>query len=99
VIEVVHAAADPSKTLSDVIRCIGVVVAVAGIVLATPDGTASAWRSMKNWLRKANTLARRLLRHPVQPDGAGQVTLKKMGVAGLGVRGYVDAVVRERQGR
>jgi hypothetical protein len=40
-----------------------------------------------------------LLRHPVQPDGAGQVTLKKMGVAGLGVRGYVDAVVRERQGR
>ena len=86
-IEVVHASADPSKTLSDVIRWIGVAVAVAGVVLATPDGIASAWRSLKNGLRKANTRARRLLGLPVQIVGAGQVSLKKMGFAGLG---YVD---------
>jgi hypothetical protein len=42
VIEVAHAATDPSKTLSDVTRWIGVAVAVAGVMLATPDGIASA---------------------------------------------------------
>jgi hypothetical protein len=87
VIEVVHATADPSATLSEVIRWIGVVVAVAGVALATPDGIASAWRSLRNGLRKMNTLARRLVGRPVQPGGAGHVSLKKMGVAG---QGYVD---------
>ena len=86
-IEVVHASADPSKTLSDVIRWVGVAVAVAGVVLATPDGIASGWRSLKNGLRKANTRARLLLGLPVQIVGSGHVTFKKIGVAG---RGYVD---------
>ena len=87
VIEVVHASADPSKTLSDVIRWIGVAVAVAGVVLATPDGIASGWRSLKNGLRKANTRARLLLGLPVQIVGSGHVTFKKMGGAAFG---YVD---------
>ena len=62
VIEVVSRAADPGITESDVIRWIGVTVAVAGIVLATPDGIAAAWRWVKTRYRRARVLADRLLR-------------------------------------
>jgi hypothetical protein len=62
VIEAVRTAARPGVTESDVFRWIGVVVAVAGVVLATPDGIASAWLSVKDWRRRALARGRRLLR-------------------------------------
>jgi hypothetical protein len=79
VTEVVCVVADPGITLSDAIRWIGVAVAVAGVVLATPDAIPSGWRSTANWLanrrREANELARRLLRRPVTRVGAGQTSI------------------------
>jgi hypothetical protein len=37
-------------------------------VLATPEGIAWAWRSVKNWHRRARALGRRLLRRPVHAN-------------------------------
>jgi hypothetical protein len=87
VIEVVRRATDPGMTESDVIRWAGVVVGVAGVVLAIPDGIAAAWRWVKNWRDRAWSVARRLLGRPGQLDGSGGTQLKKLGFAG---QGYVD---------
>ena len=64
VIEVVRRAASPGVTMSDVLRWVGVVVAVAGAVLATPHGIASLWRGGRRWHRQALAFGRRLLRRP-----------------------------------
>jgi hypothetical protein len=61
-IEVVRPAADPGVTESDVIRWVGVAVAVAGAILATPDGIASLWRFIKRRHGTVLAFARRLLR-------------------------------------
>ena len=87
VIEVVRVAASPGVTTSDVLRWIGVSVAVAGVVLATPDGIASAWLVLKNRRRQAWTAAKRILRRPGRNVGVGGVTAKAMTTAG---RGYAD---------
>jgi hypothetical protein len=63
-IEITRTTAHPRVTESDVIRWIGVAVAVAGVILATPDGIASAWLSVKREHRKAIAFGRRLLRLP-----------------------------------
>lgn len=44
VIGVVYQAANPGITTSDVIGWVGVMVAVAGVVLAAAEGIAAAWR-------------------------------------------------------
>jgi hypothetical protein len=62
VIEVVRKAAEPGVTESDVIRWVGVTVAVAGAVLATPEGIAWAWHSVKHWHSTAWVLGRGALR-------------------------------------
>ena len=68
VIQVVRTAAEPGVTESDVFRWIGVAVAVAGVVLATPDGIAATWLLVKGWVRdrsrRAWALGRRLLGRP-----------------------------------
>lgn len=64
VIEAVCKAAEPGVTEADVIRWVGVVAAVFGAVLATPEGIALAWRSVKNWHRKVWARGRRWLRRP-----------------------------------
>jgi hypothetical protein len=91
VIQVVRTAAKPGVTESDVFRWIGVAVAVAGVVLATPDGSAAAWLLVKGWVkgwsRRAWTFGRRLLGRP------GSVTSGTAVLAGSGTttgraRGY-----------
>jgi hypothetical protein len=82
VIEVVRAVGDSGVTESDVIRWFGVAVAVAGVVLATPDGTAAAWRSAKNWHRRVWARARRLMRRPGHVVGPGGVVTGKMTLSG-----------------
>ena len=87
VIEVMRTAAEPGVTESDVFRWIGVAVAVAGVVLATPDGIASAWLLAKLWPRQAAAIGRRLLRRP------GQVVSGSAALAGTArmtarARGY-----------
>ncbi len=84
VIEIVRRAADPGVTESDVIRWVGVTVAVAGVVLATPDGIAAAWRLVKNWHLRAWALARRLLRLPGQEVSMAGMTAMEMTMAGKG---------------
>lgn len=84
VIEVVRRAADSGVTESDVIRWVGVTVAVAGAVLATPDGIASAWRWVKDRHRTARALVRRLLCRPGQIVGVGGVTAGSVTMAGKG---------------
>jgi hypothetical protein len=64
VIEVGHLVADPGVTESDVIRWIGVAVAVAGAILATPAGIASLSVYVQQQRHEAMALARRLLRRP-----------------------------------
>jgi hypothetical protein len=86
VIKVLQAPAAPGVTLSDWIRWIGVGVAITGLVLATPDGIASAWRSIRSGLRKTSTLIQRLTRRQRPILGSGGVTFPKMSVA---ARGYV----------
>lgn len=84
VIEVLHRAADSGAIESDVIRWVGVTVAVAGVALATPDGIAAAWRAVKNWHRRAGALARRLLRRPGQDVSMAGMTAMTMTMAGKG---------------
>jgi hypothetical protein len=60
--EVVRPAVDPGVTESDIIRWVGVAVAVAGAVLATPDGIASLWRFIKQRHGKVLAFVRHLLR-------------------------------------
>ncbi len=87
VIKVLQAPAAPGVTLSDWIRWIGVGVAITGLGLATPDGIASAWRSIRSGLRKTSTLIKRLTGQQRPILASGGLILPKMGVAG---RGYVD---------
>lgn len=77
-----HTAAGPSLTNSDVIRWIGVAIAVAGIILATPGGIASAWHSTKRWNRKMRALGRRLLRRPQQITGSVGAILARLNLSG-----------------
>ena len=79
--------ADTGVTLSDWFQWIGVGVAITGLALATPDGIAAAWRSIRGGLRKTDALIRRLIGRPQQVVGALDIALKPMGLAG---RGYVD---------
>lgn len=62
--EVVRPAVVSGVTESDVIRWIGVTVAVAGAILATPEGIASFWQFVKRRNKKMVASARRLLRLP-----------------------------------
>jgi len=55
---------DPSAGLSDLIRCVGVAVAVAGLILATPDGLASAAIWVRNKCRWLWTRIKRIFRRP-----------------------------------
>jgi len=87
VIEAVRRAAESGVTESGVIRWVGATVAVAGVALATPDGIAAAWRTVKNWHRRAWTLARRLLRLPGSTVSLGGAAAGKMTMGG---RAYVD---------
>jgi hypothetical protein len=82
VIEVVRSAANPGVSESDVIRWVGVFVAVAGIVLATPDGIASSWCWVKDRHRRAWAIAGRLLRRPGQIVLRGGVSLGRMSLNG-----------------
>ena len=87
VIKVVQAPTAPGVTMSDWFRWIGVAVAIAGLALATPDGIASAWRSIRSGLRKTTTGIRHLIGRPRQTAVAGGVTARGVSAAG---RGYVD---------
>lgn len=87
VIEVVRVVARPGVAASDVLRWIGVSVAVTGVILATPDGIASAWLTLKNGHRQAWTTAKRILRLPGRSVSVGGLTAKAMAMAG---HGYVD---------
>src|SRR6266436_6455257 len=80
-IKEIQAPAAPGVTLSDWIRWIGVGVAITGLVLATPDGIASAWRSIRSGLRKTSTLIQRLTGRQRPILGSGGVTFPKMSVA------------------
>ncbi len=63
VVLVPHDAADHSMKESSLIRRVRAAVAVAGAVLATPDGMAAVWRWMQSQYRSIGTLAMRLVRH------------------------------------
>lgn len=78
----VHTAASPGLTKSDAIRWIGVAIAVAGTILATPGGIASAWHSTKRRSRKMLALGRRLLRRPQKIVGAGGIAAGHMRLSG-----------------
>jgi hypothetical protein len=94
VIEAVSRVADPGVTESDLIRWVGVAVAVAGAVLATPDGIAAAWRWLRGRYGKTLAFGSRLLRRPVSAN------VKVSGVAGataMSGTGYVDQWVEWRQ--
>jgi hypothetical protein len=82
VIEVAHSAADPGVTESDVIRWVGVVIAVVGAILATPEGIASIWLYLKQQQRKLRVLAKRLLRHPTRVVGQGGVMVARSTMSG-----------------
>jgi hypothetical protein len=77
-----HVVAAPGPTESEVLRWIGVAIAVAGTILATPDGIASAWHFTKRWNRKMSVLGRRLLRRPKKIVGFGGVVLGKSKLGG-----------------
>jgi hypothetical protein len=77
----------PGVTASDVLRWIGVAVAVAGVVLTTPDGIASARRTVKDRRRQAWAAAKRMLRRPGGVVGVGGLAAKGMTMTG---RGHVD---------
>jgi hypothetical protein len=84
-----HKAAGHEVTDADVIRWIGVAVAVAGAVFATPDGIASLWHPVKARYLKLWALAeqqiRRLLRRPGRViSGTGSLRLPKMGLSASG---------------
>jgi hypothetical protein len=70
-LEIVRQAGSSGVTVSDVFRWIGVTVAVAGIVLATPDGLASLWHSVKTRTRAVFAFAERLLRRQRQTVAGG----------------------------
>lgn len=82
-IQVVRTAAKPGVTESDVFRWIGVTVAVAGVILATPDGIAATWLLVKGRSRRAWALGRRLLGRPgpVTSGTAALATLTTQGRA------------------
>jgi hypothetical protein len=82
VIEVVRRAASPGVTKSDVLRWVGVGVAVAGAVLATPHGIASLWRAALRWHRKALAFGRRLLRRQHHVVGQGGLVMGPMSMTG-----------------
>ena len=82
VVEVVGRTADNGVTESDVIRWIGVTVAVAGVVLATPDGIAAGWRSVRHWQRRSWAFARRLLGLPAKVIGVGDMDIGKLTMSG-----------------
>jgi hypothetical protein len=81
-IEIARTTAHTGVAESDVIRRIGVAVAVAGVILATPDGIASAWLSVKMGHRTAIAVGRRLLRLRDHTVGRGGVALARMSLGG-----------------
>jgi hypothetical protein len=85
-IEVVRVTASHGVTAPDVLRWIGVAVAVAGVALATPDGIAAARHTARDSSRQAWTSLRRILRRPGRNVGIGGMTAGTMVMAG---RGYV----------
>lgn len=87
IIKVVRVVANPGVTTSDVLRWIGVSIAVAGVALSTPDGIASAWLTLKDRCLRTWATAKRILRRPGGSVIVGGVTAKAMAMAG---RGYVD---------
>jgi hypothetical protein len=81
VFDLVHQV-DLEVTESDLVRWAGVFVAVAGAILATPEGIASLWCSIKKRSYKGRTLLRRLMRLPINANVHGVAAHARIGMSG-----------------
>jgi hypothetical protein len=81
IIEVVHQV-DPGVTESDFVRWVGVLVAVAGAILATPEGIASLARSIKKRSYRGWTFVRRLMRLTLDANVHGVAAHARIGMSG-----------------
>jgi hypothetical protein len=85
VVAAVGATAPTGPTLSDVVRWVGVTVAVAGAVLATPEGIAAAWRWVRERCIRLLAMIRRFMHRPAPVVNA---TAAMSGVATLSGRAH-----------